>query len=130
MALSRSSRVGVAPISCSKVDLFITQNEGTSWSNLAVSQPNSGVVAKHAAVSRLDQPAISASERRQIASRQLDAAGEVADARLHRGRVGTGREPQRHVVDAPVAGEALGRSRLELIRTPRIAVAVIVENAG
>jgi MFS family permease len=27
---------------------------------------------------------------------------------------------------APVAGEALGRSRLELIRTPRIAVAVIV----
>ncbi|HHQ4668904.1 hypothetical protein K3H47_00780 [Aeromonas veronii] len=32
----------LAPISCSKVDLFITQNEGTSWSNLAVSQPNSG----------------------------------------------------------------------------------------
>ncbi|TNH74968.1 hypothetical protein CF141_10080 [Aeromonas hydrophila] len=34
----------LAPISCSKVDLFITQNEGTSWSNLAVSQPNSGAV--------------------------------------------------------------------------------------
>lgn len=32
----------LAPISCSKVDLFITQNEGASWSNLAVSQPNSG----------------------------------------------------------------------------------------
>ncbi|MGL6463340.1 reprolysin-like metallopeptidase [Aeromonas hydrophila] len=32
----------LAPINCSKVDLFITQNEGTSWSNLAVSQPNSG----------------------------------------------------------------------------------------
>ncbi|ENC9555015.1 reprolysin-like metallopeptidase [Aeromonas hydrophila] len=32
----------LAPISCSKVDLFITQNEGVSWSNLAVSQPNSG----------------------------------------------------------------------------------------
>ena len=32
----------LAPISCSKVDLSITQNEGTSWSNLAVSQPNSG----------------------------------------------------------------------------------------
>ncbi|HHQ4579465.1 TPA: reprolysin-like metallopeptidase [Aeromonas hydrophila] len=32
----------LATISCSKVDLFITQNEGTSWSNLAVSQPNSG----------------------------------------------------------------------------------------
>ena len=32
----------LAPISCSKVDLFLTQNEGTSWSSLAVSQPNSG----------------------------------------------------------------------------------------
>ncbi len=32
----------LAPINCSKVDLFITQNEGASWSNLAVSQPNSG----------------------------------------------------------------------------------------
>ncbi|MCJ2366671.1 reprolysin-like metallopeptidase [Aeromonas dhakensis] len=32
----------LAPISCSKVDLLLTQNEGTSWSSLAVSQPNSG----------------------------------------------------------------------------------------
>ncbi|WP_042063699.1 MULTISPECIES: reprolysin-like metallopeptidase [Aeromonas] len=32
----------LAPISCNKVDLSISQNEGTSWSNLAVSQPNSG----------------------------------------------------------------------------------------
>ncbi|MBL0636854.1 reprolysin-like metallopeptidase [Aeromonas dhakensis] len=32
----------LAPISCSKVDLLLTQNEGASWSSLAVSQPNSG----------------------------------------------------------------------------------------
>lgn len=32
----------LAPISCSKVDLLLTQNEGARWSSLAVSQPNSG----------------------------------------------------------------------------------------
>ncbi|MCX7131738.1 reprolysin-like metallopeptidase [Aeromonas sp.] len=31
-----------APINCSKVDLFVTQDEGTSWATLASSQPNSG----------------------------------------------------------------------------------------
>ncbi|MCF3097032.1 hypothetical protein EHZ86_06790 [Aeromonas australiensis] len=32
----------VAPISCSKVDISVTQNEGSSWATLATSQPNSG----------------------------------------------------------------------------------------
>ncbi|HHQ4476674.1 TPA: reprolysin-like metallopeptidase [Aeromonas veronii] len=32
----------VAPISCSKVDISVTQNEGLSWATLATSQPNSG----------------------------------------------------------------------------------------
>ncbi|MFM7967393.1 hypothetical protein ACF2JD_03135 [Aeromonas sp. A-5] len=33
----------VAPISCSKVDISLTQDEGVSWTTmLAVSQPNSG----------------------------------------------------------------------------------------
>ncbi len=31
-----------APINCSKVDLFVTQDEGANWSTLASSQPNSG----------------------------------------------------------------------------------------
>jgi hypothetical protein len=31
-----------APINCSKVDLFVTQDEGASWATLASSQPNSG----------------------------------------------------------------------------------------
>ncbi|WP_265421147.1 reprolysin-like metallopeptidase [Aeromonas salmonicida] len=31
-----------APINCSKVNLFVTQNEGANWSTLATSQPNSG----------------------------------------------------------------------------------------
>jgi len=31
-----------APISCSKVDLFISQNEGVSWTTLAAGQPNNG----------------------------------------------------------------------------------------
>lgn len=31
-----------APINCSKVDLFVTQDEGANWSILASSQPNSG----------------------------------------------------------------------------------------
>ncbi|MCW0507163.1 reprolysin-like metallopeptidase [Aeromonas piscicola] len=31
-----------APINCSKVDLFVTQDEGASWATLATSQPNSG----------------------------------------------------------------------------------------
>lgn len=31
-----------APINCSKVNLFVTQNEGVNWSTLATSQPNSG----------------------------------------------------------------------------------------
>lgn len=31
-----------APINCSKVNLFVTQNEGANWSTLASSQPNSG----------------------------------------------------------------------------------------
>ncbi|WP_033135585.1 reprolysin-like metallopeptidase [Aeromonas finlandensis] len=32
----------VAPISCSKVDLFVTQDEGANWTTLAAGQPNSG----------------------------------------------------------------------------------------
>lgn len=31
-----------APINCSKVDLFVTQDEGANWATLATSQPNSG----------------------------------------------------------------------------------------
>ncbi|KTA86756.1 reprolysin-like metallopeptidase [Aeromonas salmonicida] len=31
-----------APINCSKVNLFVTQDEGANWSTLASSQPNSG----------------------------------------------------------------------------------------
>ncbi|MGL4250467.1 MAG: reprolysin-like metallopeptidase [Aeromonas sp.] len=34
----------VAPISCSKVDIFVTQDEGASWVQLATSQPNNGSV--------------------------------------------------------------------------------------
>lgn len=32
----------VAPISCSKVDISVTQDEGASWTTLAASQPNNG----------------------------------------------------------------------------------------
>ncbi len=31
-----------APINCSKVDLFMTRDEGTNWTLLASGQPNSG----------------------------------------------------------------------------------------
>ena len=31
-----------APINCSKVDLFLTQDEGANWATLASSEPNSG----------------------------------------------------------------------------------------
>lgn len=34
----------VAPISCSKVDISVTQDEGASWTTLAAGQPNNGAV--------------------------------------------------------------------------------------